>query len=117
MADDHAKAEHFEFIKAPDFENVYSNHAVFSTGPWDFSFICGEIIEVDKVKQIAKVEQRVRVAMPPLQAKIFAMALNQQLKAYEDAYGKIVIPPGMLVETGKPPQQEAPKQSPEGPEK
>ncbi len=73
-------------------------------------------MDVDKVKKIAKVEQRVRVAMPPLQAKLFALFLNQQLKAYEDIYGQIVIPQGML-QTGKPQQQEPAKQSPEGPEK
>jgi len=92
MPEDQLEDQTIELVKAPDFKHIYSNHANFVTGVFDFSIIFGEIVEIDKAKQIAKVEQRVRIAMSPIQAKLFVSSFDQQIKAYEKNFGEIKMP-------------------------
>ena len=114
MPEEQAEKQHFVNIKLPDFKSVYANNVTFSTGPFDFSMTFGDIVEVDQPTLTATVEQRVRVVMSPLHARIFALGLVAQIRAYEQNFGKIVIPPAMI--TPKPQSQETvtQRESPEG---
>ena|ERR1700693_1447355 len=86
----------FKNVKAPDYRTVYSNNALFQTGPFDFNIIFGEISGLDSSGQVGLVEQHVRVTMSPLHAKLFAALVLQQVRGYEAQFGKINIPPGMI---------------------
>ena len=86
----------FENIKAPDYRTVYANNAVFQTGPFDFSFIFGEVMEINAERPVGIVHQRVRVTMAPLHVKIFMLLLAQQIRGFEAEFGKINLPSSIL---------------------
>jgi hypothetical protein len=87
-------------VKAPDFRSIYSNNVTFSVALFDFSMVFGEVIEAEQVSEtIGKltVEQKVKIIMSPLHAKIFVQMAAVQLRAYEQRFGEIKFPPGSLV--------------------
>jgi hypothetical protein len=81
--------------RASDFRSVYSNNANFNTTLFDFSIIFGEVIEASQIDErsgTVTVEQKVKIIMSPLHAKIFIGTLVGQLQAYEQRFGEIKIP-------------------------
>jgi hypothetical protein len=97
-----------KYIQAPEYRSMYTNSAAFQLGPYDVGISFGEVVEVDQKNEIATVEQRVKVMMSPLHAKILTMQMVEQIKAFENNFGKIVIPPGM-VKLAKQAEEESPE--------
>jgi hypothetical protein len=80
--------------RAPDFRSIYTNNSKFAITPFDFSFILNEVTESEKGE--VYVEQKARITMPPLHAKIFAYVLTQNVMNYEKQFGEIDIPPNLF---------------------
>ncbi len=86
----------FTLAKAEDFRSIYANNVGFQTGPFDFTLTFGEVTEVDQSRQVGTITQRVKVTMSPLHAKLFAILMATQIKGYQQSFGEIKIPPGLL---------------------
>jgi hypothetical protein len=89
----------FKNVRASDFRSIYSNNAAFQVGVFDFSIFFGEVMGVDESSQTLMIEQRVKIIMSPLHAKIFINTALQQLNALEERFGEIKIPPGVIAES------------------
>jgi hypothetical protein len=76
--------------RAPDFHAIYTNNSKFSVSPFDFSVILNEVTESEKGE--VYVEQKARIIMPPLHAKLFALVLIQNVQNFEKEFGEITIP-------------------------
>ena|SRR5947208_11041102 len=83
-------------IKAADFRSIYSNNAAFQVGLFDYSIFFGEVVGVGLERESITVEQKVKVIMSPLHAKIFVFTALQQLQALEKQWGTIEIPEGIV---------------------
>jgi hypothetical protein len=82
--------------QASDFRSVYANNAAFTISAFDVSMYFGEITGMEDGK--VNVEQKLRVTMSPQHAKLFAIVLAQNIQNYEQAIGKINLPPqNMLI--------------------
>lgn len=90
----------FKNVKSTDFRSVYSNNASFQVGIFDFNMFFGEVTGLDQENQTVTVEQRVKVIMSLLHAKIFVLTATQQLRAFEKQWGEIKIPEGILAASG-----------------
>jgi len=80
--------------RAPDFRTIYTNNAKFAITPFDFSFILNEVTETEKGE--VYVEQKARITMSPLNAKIFAFVLTQNVANFEKQFGEIHIPDNLF---------------------
>jgi hypothetical protein len=76
--------------RAPDFRSIYANNTSFNTSAFDFIMTFGEISESEEGK--LSVEQKVRVIMSPLHAKIFAAIVTNNVRNFEARFGEIKIP-------------------------
>ena len=76
--------------RSPQFLSVYSNHTAFNTSAFDFGMTFGEITP-DEKGQLG-IEQKVRVVMSPLHAKIFAAIVMNNVRNYEAQFGEIKVP-------------------------
>lgn len=76
--------------RASDFRSVYSNNTAFNTSAFDFAMTFGEILDAGGGNLY--VEQKVRVVMSPLHAKIFAAIFMNNVRNYEAQFGEIKIP-------------------------
>jgi hypothetical protein len=85
--------------RSPDFRTIYSNNSGFGINPFDFSFTLNEVTQDEKGEPF--IEQKIRVIMPPLHAKLFALLLRQNLKNYENQFGEIKIPGSIIAEPRK----------------
>jgi hypothetical protein len=85
----------FNNVKSPDFRSVYANNTAFQMNAFDISLIFGEILEANEQTSIATVEQRVRIVMSPLHAKLFSLVMLQ--KTYEGRFGEIRVPAGQAM--------------------
>lgn len=84
-----------EFVKGPQYASFYSNNVSYSVNQLDFVLIFGEIIDIRPEK--LTVEQRARVTMSPLQAKILSILLNEQIDTLEKNSGRVIeVPENML---------------------
>jgi hypothetical protein len=84
----------FTLEKDRDFRSVYCNQTAFNSTAFDFAMTFGEIIDISQDLTQAAVAQHVRVVMSPLHFKIFLTVAAQNLKGYEDKFGKIAMPLG-----------------------
>jgi len=80
--------------RSPDFRSLYVNNTKFGVTPFEFAFIMGEISEAVDGKPY--VDQKIRLLMTPLHAKIFMLILAQNMHNYEQQFGEVVIPPPFL---------------------
>jgi len=68
----------------------------------------GEVIEKEQISQTTgnvTVEQKVKIIMSPLHAKLFLQVAARQLRAYEQRFGEIKSPAGMFAtENTSPPK-------------
>ena len=76
--------------RASDFRSIYSNNTAFNTSAFDFAMTFGEILDAGGGHLY--VEQRVRVVMSPLHAKIFAAIFMNNVHNYEAQFGEIKVP-------------------------
>lgn len=84
-----------EFVKGPQYASFYSNNVSYSVNQLDFVLVFGETIEIRPEK--LTIEQRARITMNPLQAKVLSILLNEQIDILEKNTGKeIEVPEGML---------------------
>lgn len=81
-------------VKSQDFKTVYSNNMAMLTGYFDVNFFMGEMIAVEGDNVV--VEQKLKVIMNPAQAKIFCVLLWQQIRLYEEQYGKLEVSEQMV---------------------
>jgi hypothetical protein len=87
----------FNNVKSPDFRSVYANNTAFQMNAFDISLIFGEILEANEQTSIATVEQRVRIVMSPLHAKLFSLVMLQNIQTYEGRFGEIRVPAGQAM--------------------
>jgi hypothetical protein len=80
--------------RSPDFRTIYTNNVRFSITPFDFSFILNEITENERGEIYS--DQKARITMTPLQAKIFAFVLTQNVKNFEKQFGDIHVPENLF---------------------
>lgn len=96
--------------RSADFRSIYANNTKFGLSPFEVSFIFSEITE--SVEGKLYVEQKVRVAMPPLQAKLLLLILAQNLQNFENQFGLINVPSQFLEFVQSASQIETPKPAP-----
>ena len=85
--------------RGPEFRTIYSNNSGFSINPFDFAFTLNEVTQNEKGEIF--VDQKARVVMSPLHAKVFTIVLAQNLKNFESQFGEIVIPEGVIASPTK----------------
>jgi hypothetical protein len=79
-----------EIKQSADFKSIYANWVQGSFSPHDVWVIFGE--SFPNGPQSAIVEQKARVIVSPLEAKLLAMILGKIVGAYEEQFGKLVVP-------------------------
>jgi hypothetical protein len=83
------------FVFAPDFKSVYTNFVQGQFSPFDMSFMIGEALGPGPDgKQM--IQQKVRITMAPMEAKIFLMIIANAVQNYEAQFGKLSIPPELM---------------------
>jgi hypothetical protein len=82
-----------KYVKSPEYRSTYSNNVAYIISPLDFSLIFGQILEGDQERLV--IEQITKVTMAPIQAKLLAHLLNDQVEVYEKNNGEIIIPGGI----------------------
>lgn len=85
-----------QFRNAPDFKSVYVNFVQSAATPVDISLIVGDANPTPS--GVPDIEMKLRLIMAPLQAKIMVAMLHQVIRQYEEQYGKIPIPPGLVAQ-------------------
>jgi hypothetical protein len=85
--------QNIQFVKGANFVSLYCNHIGISLNQFDLSIICGELMEV--TTEQATVEQKGRITMSHLQAKLLQTVLAQQIQAFEERNGVIKMPENM----------------------
>ncbi|SRR6266536_3906110 len=85
------------YTKAPGFFTTYANSARMMIGLWDFKFTFGEVENADANE--IRVSEKMGVIMSPQHAKMFLQVFEKNLKRYEEQFGEIKLPAGILVET------------------
>jgi hypothetical protein len=85
--------------RAADFRSFYANNTAFAMSPFDFNLIFGEIVGAKDRKMV--VEQKVKVIMSPLHAKIFVQVMVENLKQFEATFGEIKLPEGAVTVTNQ----------------
>ncbi len=84
-----------EYVKGPSFASSYCNNIAYAVNLIDFVLIFGEAI--DATPDVVTVEQRARITMSPVQAKVLSAILTDQIANYEARSGKVLeIPEGMI---------------------
>ncbi len=87
-----------EIRKSPDFGSIYANwiQAQFSMN--ELSLLIGEAFSANGILEI---EQKARIVIAPLQAKLLTAILAKVVTTYEQQNGKINIPESALQELVK----------------
>jgi hypothetical protein len=78
------------YIKPDNLFTTYANNVAYSITPIDFTFVFGQVVEGNE--QQINIEQRARVTVSPIQAKLLMIMLHAQIEAFEAANGEIRIP-------------------------
>jgi hypothetical protein len=86
-----------EYTPVENISSVYANSARLNISLWDFKFSFGEVEEISS--DTMKVSEKVRVLMSPQHAKVFLQVFQQNLKRYEDKFGEIKVPAGIVEDT------------------
>lgn len=83
-------AQKQEIKQSADFRSIYANWVQGSFGPHDIWVIVGESFPTGP--ESVGVEQKARIIFSPLEAKMLTIILRKIVEAYEDQFGKLVIP-------------------------
>ncbi len=91
------------FREAPDFKSIYVNWIQTATSQLEIVMIVAEMHPLGPEMHPLgpggiEVEQKARVMMHPLQAKIVVEMLQNAIRSYEENYGEIKIPGGILAQ-------------------
>jgi hypothetical protein len=99
MPENEQKQENATFtsIRSQSYRSVYANQTQFGSTAFDFTMTFGEITDVSPDGSHVTVEHQVKVTMSPLHFKIFVLTAAQNVKVYEDKFGKINLPEGETV--------------------
>ena len=65
--------------------------------PFEFAILFSEITQNEKNEIF--VDQKARVVMSPLQAKVFTLLMAKNLHDYESRFGEIRMPEGLMAQT------------------
>jgi hypothetical protein len=84
-----------ENVKAEGYFSAYSNNVAFSTNAFDFSLVFGEMTDITPGK--LRIEQKVRIVMTPIHARLLLQVLQQQVDSYESQFGPINVPASLQV--------------------
>jgi hypothetical protein len=79
-------------IPGPHYTAFYTNNISYAISAVDLVLIFGEIVNTGKSVHI---EQRARVTMTLVQAKILRDMLTQNIARFEEKFGKVTIPEEM----------------------
>ena len=79
-----------EIRQASDFETVYANWLQSTFSAYEISIIFGQSFAT--APGVPGVEQKLRVAISPLNGKLLAVVLRKVVETYEAQFGKIDIP-------------------------
>ena len=86
--------EQRESTKSPHFVSVYSNDVQVQTSPWDMRLMLGEMTSAPSPEDpVVRITQLAEVRLSPPLAKRLAEIMVLQIKAYEDRFGDIPVPP------------------------
>lgn len=80
-----------ERVNAENMMSYYSNSVEIGSSVWDFRLKCGEMLDATPEKIVIK--DLCIVYMSPNHAKAVSILLARQIKAYEDRFGEITVPP------------------------
>lgn len=69
---------------------IYSNNVNIQSSTYDIRFSFGEIVKVDQNELVT--QERARVYMTLEHAKAFRYALDNNIKKYEELFGKVRFP-------------------------
>ena len=84
--------ENIPSVIGPHYTAFYCNNIGYAMSAIDIVLVFGEVVNTGTE---VFVEQRSRVTMTPVQAKILRDMLNRQLERYENVFGAIKIPEGL----------------------
>jgi len=84
-----------EYLFAQDFKMIYVNHIQASFSPFDITFNMGEALGASTNGKFS-IQQKTRVTMAPLEAKIFLKILTDTIANFEKSIGPITVPPNVM---------------------
>jgi Protein of unknown function (DUF3467) len=93
---DSTKTPKQQYNKTQDFFTLYCNSVRMTIGLWDFRFNIGEVEEANE--EVIRVSEKLSIVMSPQHAKMFLQVFQTNLGRYEEKFGEIKLPPGILVE-------------------
>ena len=85
-----------KYEKSDSFFTTYANSTRMTVGLWDFKFAFGEVENADSSE--IKVSEKMAIIMSPQHAKMFLQIFEKNLRRYEEQFGEIKLPAGILVE-------------------
>lgn len=83
-------AQNQEIKQSEDFKSIYANWVQGSFGPHEIWMLVGQSFPTGP--NSAAIEQKARLIFSPLEAKLLTVILSKIVGAYEDQFGKIVVP-------------------------
>jgi Protein of unknown function (DUF3467) len=78
-----------ETIKSPDFFSIYTNDVQVQTSPWDMRLVLGESAPPEDATSAISIKQLGELRMSPQLAKQLIRIMLDQVKRYEERFGKI----------------------------
>jgi hypothetical protein len=84
------KAVKTEIRRSPDFRSIYANWVQTQFSPHEVSFLLGEAFQSSP--EVVEVEQKARLILGPLEAKLVMFILAKMVSGYESQFGTINIP-------------------------
>lgn len=72
------------------FQSIYANNITISFSSFDMSIIFGEIVGEQDGKPV--VEETIKMTLTREMGKVFARLLTANVAAFENSFGKIVVP-------------------------
>lgn len=84
-------------IIIPPAATVYANHMALGMTVFDFALVFGEVAGVKEGRPV--IQQRVKLLVAPLMAKIIAKSIAEGVETYEKQFGEIKEPEaGAIIE-------------------
>jgi hypothetical protein len=89
MPDTKTNAKHtgMQFVRSPEFKDIYSNVSRVAASPFDFSINFGKSVEMPDIGNVT--EELITVRFSPQQFKSMIDGLTRTLAAWERAFGEI----------------------------
>ena len=94
-----AQTPKMQVRNSPDFRSLYVNWVQTAVSPMDISMVVGEASPIGSGS--FEVEQKARLMLSPLEAKIIVAMLLTAVKGYETQYGEIRVPESLAAQMGQ----------------